>query len=56
MKKLILEDATMPEALKKKLLEEAEEDIEISLAAIERRLPEIGKRSSPNTAQDAFGK
>ena len=36
--------------------EEAEEDIEISLAAIERRLPEIGKRSSPNTAQDAFGK
>ena len=36
--------------------EEAEEDIEISLAAIERRLPDIGKRSSPNTAQDAFGK
>jgi len=36
--------------------EEAEEDIEISRAAIERRLPEIGKRASPNTAQDAFGK
>ncbi len=36
--------------------EEAEEDIEISLAALERRLPEIGKRSSPNIAQDAFGK
>ena len=35
--------------------EEAEEDIEISLAAIERRFPEIGKRSSPNVEQDAFG-
>ena len=35
--------------------EEAEEDIEISLAAIERRLPQIGKRSSPNVKQDAFG-
>jgi len=35
--------------------EEAEEDIEISLAAIERRMPNIGKRSSPNTNQDAFG-
>ncbi len=35
--------------------EEAEEDIEISLAAIERRLPQIGKRSSPNVNQDAFG-
>ena len=35
--------------------DEAEEDIEISLAAIERRLPEIEKRSSPNTRQDAFG-
>ena len=34
---------------------EAEEDIEISLAAIERRLPNIGKRSSPNVKQDAFG-
>lgn len=36
-------------------LEEAEEDVEISLAAIERRLPNIGKRSSPNQNQDAFG-
>ena len=35
--------------------EEAAEDIEISLAAIERRFPEIGKRSSPNVKQDAFG-
>ncbi|MBQ8971962.1 MAG: hypothetical protein IJ074_02640 [Clostridia bacterium] len=35
--------------------EEAEEDIEISLAAIERRLPNIEKRSSPNVRQDAFG-
>ena len=35
--------------------EEAEEDIEISLAALERRLPNIEKRSSPNTNQDAFG-
>jgi len=35
--------------------EEAEEDIEISMAAIERRMPEIGKRSSPNVKQDAFG-
>ena len=35
--------------------EEAEEDIEISLAALERRLPNIEKRSSPNTQQDAFG-
>ena len=35
--------------------EEAEEDIEISLAAIERRMPNIGKRSSPNVNQDAFG-
>ena len=35
--------------------EEAEEDIEISLAALERRFPEIGKRSSPNVKQDAFG-
>jgi len=32
------------------------EDIEISLAAIERRRPEIAKRSSPNVKQDAFGK
>ena len=36
--------------------DEAAEDIEISRAAIERRFPEIGKRSSPNTKQDAFGK
>jgi len=35
---------------------EAEEDIEIALAAIERRFPEIEKRSSPNTEQAAFGK
>jgi len=35
--------------------EEAAEDVEISLAAIERRLPGIGKRSSPNVRQDAFG-
>ncbi|MBE5808729.1 MAG: phosphoglycerate kinase, partial [Clostridiales bacterium] len=36
--------------------EEAEEDIEISMAAIERRMPQIEKRSSPNANQDAFGK
>ncbi len=35
--------------------EEAAEDVEISLAAIERRLPGIEKRSSPNVKQDAFG-
>ena len=35
--------------------EEAYEDIEIARAAIERRLPGIGKRSSPNVKQDAFG-
>jgi len=35
--------------------EEAEEDIEISLAAIERRMPNVGKRSSPNVRQDVFG-
>ncbi|MBQ7113780.1 MAG: hypothetical protein IJO10_06030 [Clostridia bacterium] len=35
--------------------EEAEEDIEISLAALERRMPNIEKRSSPNQHQDAFG-
>lgn len=34
---------------------EAIEDVEISLAAIERRYPNIGKRSSPNVKQDAFG-
>ncbi len=36
--------------------DEAVEDIEISRAALERRLPEIGKRASPNQNQDAFGK
>ncbi len=36
--------------------EEAEEDVEISLAALERRLPNIEKRSSPIQNQDAFGK
>jgi len=36
--------------------EEAEEDVEISLAAIERRMPDIEKRASPNAHQDAFGK
>lgn len=35
--------------------EEAFEDVEISRAAIERRYPDIGKRSSPNTKQAAFG-
>lgn len=30
-------------------------DIEISLAALEHRFPEIGKRASPNQNQDAFG-
>ncbi len=35
---------------------EALEDIEISLAALERRLPEIGVRQSPNQSQAAFGK
>lgn len=35
--------------------EEAIEDVEISLAAIERRYPNIGKRTSPNVKQDAFG-
>ncbi len=34
---------------------EAEEDIEISLAAFEHRYPDIGKRASPNMHQDAFG-
>lgn len=36
--------------------EEAEEDIEISLAALERRMPQIGRRASPNQNQAAFGK
>ena len=35
---------------------EAREDIEISLAALERRRANIEKRSSPNAKQDAFGK
>lgn len=34
--------------------QEAEEDIEISLAAIERRFPNLGPRSSPNPNQAAF--
>ena len=35
--------------------EEAAEDIEISMAALEHRFPDIGKRASPNQNQDAFG-
>lgn len=35
--------------------DEAEEVIEISRAALDRRFPNIGKRSSPNVKQDAFG-
>lgn len=35
--------------------DEAAEDIEISRAALEHRFPDIGKRSSPNQNQDAFG-
>ncbi|HWT74173.1 MAG TPA: hypothetical protein VN258_05565 [Mobilitalea sp.] len=35
--------------------DEVYEDIEISLAAIERRFPDIEKRSSPNNNQSAFG-
>lgn len=35
--------------------EEAEEDIEISLAAIEHRFPDLQKRSSPVQDQAAFG-
>lgn len=35
---------------------EAEEDIEISMAAIEHRFPNLEKRSSPNQEQAAFGK
>lgn len=34
---------------------EAAEDVEISLAALERRAPNIGVRSSPNQSQAAFG-
>ena len=36
--------------------DEAAEDIEISRAALERRLPDIERRASPNANQDAFGK
>ena len=36
--------------------QEAEEDIEISLAALEHRFPNLEKRSSPAQNQDAFGK
>ena len=36
--------------------DEAEEDIEISLAAIEHRFPYLEKRGSPNQVQAAFGK
>ena len=36
--------------------EEAEEEIEISLAAIEHRFPDLEKRGSPNQEQAAFGK
>lgn len=35
--------------------DEVQEDVEISLAAIERRFPDIEKRSSPNQNQSAFG-
>ena len=35
--------------------DEAAEDIEISMAALERRFPNIAKRASPNVNQDAFG-
>lgn len=36
-------------------LDEVEEDVEISLAAIERRLPQLDKRTSPAQNQAAFG-
>jgi hypothetical protein len=35
--------------------DEAEEDIEISLAALEHRFPSLQKRSSPNAKQAVFG-
>ena len=35
---------------------EALEDIEISMAALERRAPELAKRNSPAQKQAAFGK
>jgi len=36
-------------------VDEVHEDVEISLAALEGRFPEIEKRDSPNNNQDAFG-
>ena len=36
--------------------EEVHEDVEISFAALERRLPNLEKRASPNNNQAAFGK
>ena len=36
--------------------DEVHEDVEISLAALERRLPELERRSSPANKQAAFGK
>ena len=35
--------------------QEVEEDVEISLAAIEHRFPDLEKRSSPNQNPAAFG-
>ena len=35
--------------------QEAREDLEISLAALERRAPELARRQSPNPNQAAFG-
>lgn len=35
--------------------QEAEEDIEISFAALEHRFPDLDKRTSPNNSQAAFG-
>ena len=35
--------------------QEAQEDIEISLAAIEHRFPDLERRASPNEGQAAFG-
>jgi len=36
--------------------DEVHQDVEISFAALEGRFPDLGKRSSPNTKQAAFGK
>jgi hypothetical protein len=36
-------------------VDEVLEDIEISFAALDRRMPDIGKRSSPDNHQAAFG-